>query len=216
MKLSGVIFDLDGTLLDSMAIWETVGDEYLLMKGCIPASDLWDKIKTLSLLEAAPYLRDEYNLKESIEEICLQVNAVIEYKYFSQVQFKPTALPFIRKLDQMGVRMCIATATDRHLAEAALRRLDSLDYFCGILTCTEVGSGKDQPLIYERALELLNTKKEETIVFEDAIHAIETAKKAGFMVAGVYDASADRDWDQIKKTANWFIDSFEEMELNHL
>lgn len=216
MKLRGAIFDLDGTLLDSMGIWDTIGDEYLLMKGCKPLPGLWEKLKTLSMLQTAAYFRDEYGLQDSVEDICSQVNTMIEHKYFSQVRFKPAALPFIKRLDQLGVRMCIATATDRHLAEAALKRLDSLKYFRGLVTCTEVGCGKDRPLIYEKALELLNTEKESTIVFEDALHGVETARKAGFLVAGVYDASADGDREQISRTANWYIHSFEELELNHL
>lgn len=79
MKLRGVIFDLDGTLLDSMSIWYTIGDEYLLTKGCIPPSNLWDKIKTLSMLQTATYFKDEYGLPDSAEEIMSQVNAMIEH-----------------------------------------------------------------------------------------------------------------------------------------
>ena len=216
MTLKGAIFDLDGTLLDSMGIWETIGDEYLLMKGCKPLPNLWEKLKALSMLQTAVYFKEEYGLQDSVEDICSQVNAMIEYKYSMEIQFKPTALSFIKKLDRLGVRMCIATATDRHLTEAALQRLDALEYFCGIVTCTEVGCGKDRPLIYERALELLKTEKDNTIVFEDALHGVETAKKAGFRAAGVYDASADGDREQIQRIANWYIRSFEELELNCL
>ncbi len=216
MKLRGAIFDLDGTLLDSMGIWETIGDEYLLTKGCKPLPNLWEKLKPMSMLQTAVYFREEYDLKDSVEDISSQVNAMIEHKYFREIGFKPYALSFIKKLDQLGVKMCIATATDRHLVEAALKRLDSLEYFCGIVTCTEAGCGKDRPVIYERALELLNTEKENTIVFEDACHAIETARKAGFLVAGVQDASSDCDREKIIRIANWYIHSFEELELNHL
>lgn len=216
MKLKGAIFDLDGTLLDSMGAWDTIGEEYLLTKGYTPPPNLWETLKTLSLLQAAVYFQEEHGLQESAEEIMAQINALIEAKYFKEIPFKPTALAFIKRLDRLGVKMCIATATDRHLVEAAMKRLGALEYFCGIITCTEVGCGKDRPLIYERALELLDTKKEETLVFEDALHAVETAKSAGFLVVGVHDASADGDWEQIKKTADRHVHSFEELELSNL
>ncbi len=216
MKLKGAIFDLDGTLLDSMGMWYTIGDEYLMARGCTPEPGLWEKLKTLSMLQTAVYFKEEYGLQDCEEEVISQVNAMIEYKYAREVQFKPSALDFIKKLDRLGIKMCVATATDRHLVEAALKRLGSMEYFCGILTCTEVGCGKDRPLIYERALELLNTKKEETIVFEDALHAVETAKKAGFLVAGIQEAGAEEDREQIKRTADWYLTSFDELELNRL
>ena len=210
MKLRGAIFDLDGTLLDSMSMWDTIGNEYLLAKGCIPAPGLREKIKTLNMLQTAVYFKERYGLQESVDEIVSQVNDMLADKYFRLIQLKPTVLPFIKKLNELGIKMCIATATDRPLVEAAIRRLECLEYFCGVVTCTEVGCGKDKPLIYEKALELMNTTKEDTIVFEDALYAVETAKKAGFLVAGVYDISSAGDWARIKQAADWHIHSFEE------
>lgn len=216
MKMKGAIFDLDGTLLDSMGMWYTIGEEYLTQKGITPPANLWGKLKTLSMVQSAVFFKETYGLPESVEEIISQVNALIEHKYFTQIQLKPGVLPLVRELHRRGVKMCVATASDRHLAEGALKRLGVMEYLCGIFTCTEVGCGKDQPLIYEKAMERMHTSKSDTVVFEDALHAVETAKGAGFLVMGVHDASADEDWEQIKKSADWYIHSFREVELSNL
>ncbi|MEG2203916.1 MAG: HAD family phosphatase, partial [Oscillospiraceae bacterium] len=176
MRLTGAIFDLDGTLLDSMFIWDTIGEEYLLRRGITPEPGLNEKFKMMSLVQAAEYYRAVYRLPESVQTIMDEVNGMIAHFYSDVVPPKDGVPELLARLRSEGVRMCVATATDRELVESALRRSRLLPYFRGILTCTEVGFGKDSPVIFRRALELLGTKKSETLLFEDALHAIETAK----------------------------------------
>lgn len=108
--------------------------------------------------------------------------------------------------------MYVATATDRHLAEAALKHAGIDGYFRGLITCAEVGEGKDtSPEIYERAMRRLRSTKKDTVVFEDALHAIQTAKSAGFRVCGVYDPSAEAEQAEIAWISDYYIRSFEEM-----
>ncbi len=107
--------------------------------------------------------------------------------------------------------MYVATATDRHLAQAALRHAGIDGYFRGIITCQEVGHGKDSPEIYERAMTRLQSNKRDTVVFEDALHAIETAKAAGFRVCAVYDSYAEAEQDKIRALSDYYIRSFEDM-----
>ena len=108
--------------------------------------------------------------------------------------------------------MYIATNTDRDLVEAALKHTRLEGYFRGILTCGEVGVGKkDSPEVYERAMRRLRGNKKDTVIFEDALHAIRTAKAAGFRVCGVYDPSAEDDQEEIKSLSDYYIRSFEEM-----
>ena len=108
--------------------------------------------------------------------------------------------------------MYVATNTDRHLAEPALRHAGIGQYFRGILTCSEIGAGKnDSPEIYERAMTRLRSNKKDTVIFEDAVHAIRTAKRAGFRVCGVYDPSAEADQEEIRRLSDYYIRSFEEM-----
>jgi HAD superfamily hydrolase (TIGR01509 family) len=214
MKYKGAIFDLDGTLLDSMPVWANLGRDYLLSQGVRPPADISGILKPMSLLQAAVYFQTEFNLPLTAEEMICGFNALIERQYRESVQLKPHALPFLKSLSEAGVRLCVVTANDRPLTEAALLRLGVLQYFDFILTCTEAGSGKDEPHIFLQAVGMLGTPKEETILFEDALHAVATAKNAGLDVCGVFDASSAGDAKAIREIADYYIDSFEDWEDN--
>ena len=214
-NIDGAIFDLDGTLLDSMYIWYTIGEDYLRSLGIQPRENLNRTFKTMSLKQAAEYYRSEYGVTLDTDEIMSGVNGMIESFYFNDVRAKAGVREVLELLKAAGVRMCVATATDLHLAEAALRRNGIFDYFSKILTCTEVGSGKDAPEIFKRALEHLGTPKERTLVFEDALYAVKTAMAAGFTVVGVYDRSEEEHGGEIRSLADFYIDSFSELEEHY-
>jgi len=213
MNIKGVIFDMDGTLLDSMPVWDELGHKYLQSVGCTPAEDLRERLRPLGLAETAQLFKEEYQLPYSVDQIMDQLNKLIEDYYFHSIPLKPGAAELLERLSQKGVKMALATATDRYLVEAALQRLGILHYFTCILTCGEVGCGKDQPLIYTRAMEMLQTRPEETIIFEDALHAARTAKNAGYTVVGVYDPSAARHEEALRAITDYFIYSFEDWEV---
>ncbi len=187
MKLQGAIFDVDGTLLDSMSIWDTIGSDYLRSIGYEPRERLNEVFKNMSLLQAAEYYRREYGVTRSVQQITDGVNAMLERFYRYEAPLKPGAAELLARLGQAGVRLCIATATDRYLVEAALARCGALAWFDKIFTCGEVGRGKDEPMIFEAALDFLGTQKSQTVVFDDALYAVRTAKRAGFPVAAVHD-----------------------------
>lgn len=187
MKISGAIFDVDGTLLNSMSIWDTIGTDYLHSIGYTPRENLNEVFKNMSLFQAAEYYRKEYGVTLSIEEIMDGVNAMLEHYYRYEAPLKPGVEQLLARLRHIGVKLCIATATDRYLVEAALERCKVRSYFGEIFTCNEVGHGKDEPHIFEAALRFLGTEKAETVVFDDALYAIRAAKEAGFPIAAVYD-----------------------------
>ena len=182
MKLKCVIFDFDGTLFDSMYLWDTVAESYVRSRGKEPKPTVREEVRALSLLQAAEHLKKEYDLAETPEEIMAGIDRIIEHFYRDEVQPKPGVVPFLKELRAKGVDVCIATATDRYLIESALRRCGIENLFDAIFTCSEVGHGKDEPVIFRRAMEHFGAQRGSTVVFEDAIHAIETAKKDGFAV----------------------------------
>lgn len=212
MKISGAIFDVDGTLLDSMSIWDTIGTDYLRSIGYEPRENLNEVFKNMSLLQAAEYYRKKYGVTLSTGEIMDGVNAMLERYYRYEAPLKPGTEKLLARLRQNGVKLCIATATDRYLVEAALERCGVLRSFERIFTCTEVGHGKDEPQIFEAALRFLGTGKVETLVFDDALYAVRTAKKAGFPVVAVYD-SHENAQAEIRALSDFYLEDLSQFEL---
>lgn len=201
MKISGAIFDMDGTVTDSMFVWKDIGKRYLVSRGLTPAPDLFQKIKNMSLLETCAYFREAYGVRETDDEIAKGINDLVEPLYLTEVGPKPGAVTMLENFRSRGVPMALATATDRYLVEETLGKNNLLQYFDAIFTCTEVGAGKTTPEVYEAALRSLGTPKRETPVFEDAWFALSTAKRAGFPTVAVYDDSQKRDWETMKREA---------------
>jgi len=208
--IRGAIFDFDGTLFDSMFIWDTAGETYLRSIGKEPAEDLQSALKPMSLYQSAAYIREHYDIPLSTEDIMDGINRTVEDFYFHTVEPKPGVIVLLEALSRRGVRMCIATATDRYQVEAALMRCGMRQYFSEIFTCTEVGSGKDQPLIFRKAMEQLGTDRSNTVVVEDAWHAIRTAKDDGFLVAAVYDSHESMQ-SSIRETADIYLKDYSDL-----
>lgn len=202
------IFDFDGTIFDTMEVWDSVAKIFLTSLNRNPKPDLTDVIKTMSLYQSAKYLKKEYSLSLSVEEIMEGINKIIEDFYFYEALPKKGVVKFLEELKRRGIHICIATATDRYLIEAALKRCEMENYFEKIFTCTEVRHGKDEAIIYEVAAEYFGAGKDESIVFEDAFHAIETSKKAGFVVAGVFDKS-ETNQSEIRNMSDYYIEDFQ-------
>ena len=205
--IQGVIFDFDGTLFDSMFIWDTAGEVYLRSIGKEPEADLQKFLKPMSLLQSAQYIREKYDIPLSVEEIMDGVNRTVEGFYFHSTQPKPGVIDFLEELHRRNIKMCIATATDRYQVEAALQRCKMRHFFSEIFTCTEVGSGKDRPDIFRKAMEHLQTDRSNTAVVEDAYHAAFTAKQDGFLVVGVYDSHESRQ-QELLQIADVFLPDY--------
>ena len=207
MKAAGVIFDLDGTLLDSMGIWSEVGSNYIESLGLEPKETLREDTRALSLLQAADYLKNTYSLIESTSGIMESINEMISEYYHYTLQPKEGAKELLEYLKDKKVPLCLATATATPLVEAALDRIDMRHYFISIHSCVDLGKGKDEPDIFYEALRALGSRKEDTWVFEDALYAAKTAKEAGFTVVGVHDSSAQHHQVELKALSNYYIEN---------
>lgn len=210
--IEGAIFDLDGTLLDSMFIWDTIGEEYLRSLGIEPKEDLKETFKTFTVEQSACYYREHYGVTLSVEEIVNGINEMLENYYIKTVPLKTGVKEFLTKLQKHGIKMCVATVTDRYLTEAALKRCDVRNFFSEIFTCAQIGKSKDEPDIYRVAQAYLKTDKAKTIVFEDTLHALKTAKDDGFPVAAVYDIH-ETNQDDMKMLSDFYIKDFSDVEI---
>ena len=211
MKIKCAIFDFDGTLFDSMYVWDCAGEDYLRSVGKEPGPNVRDDMRTMSLSQCAAYFKREYALPFSEEEIAGGINRTVEKHYFYDVLPKPGAAAFLEELRESGVRMCIATATDRYQVEAALKRCGLDRYFDAVFTCSEVGAGKDMPDIFRAAMAHFGADRRSTLVFEDALHAVRTARADGFPVAAVYDPS-ERDREEMRRLADVYIPDYMHLE----
>jgi len=209
--IKGVIFDFDGTLLDSMNIWVEFEIEYLRSMGAEAKPGLAEVLRSLSSIEEAIYFQEEYGVKKSVDEIIAGRNELIGEKYRNSIPLKPGAMEVLELLHEKGIKMCIATATERELIGPAVDRLNLLKYISRVFTCEEVGQSKSNPDIFIRAAEYMGTKVSETLVVEDALYAAKTAKKEGFIVAGLYDKSSLDHMEEIKQLSDYYWMDFGEM-----
>ena len=211
--IRGVIFDVDGVLLNSMPVWENLGELYLKRLGIEAEKDIREKLFSMSIEEAAGYLISQYGLDKTSEEIISGLNREGKDYYEQRVPLKEGVRQYLQEFRERKIPMAIATSGDRQNAEAALKRLKVYSFFSGIFTCSEIGSSKNQPDIYYAAALQIDTEPSETWVFEDALHAIRTAKQAGFCTAAVYDKASDRDLAQIWNTADIYLPEWKDFDI---
>lgn len=212
MKIRCAVFDFDGTLFDSMRIWDTVGESFLQSLGKEPRPSMREDVRALSLYQSACYFKEEYQLDLSVNEIIQGIDQIIEDYYIYEVQPKKNVPVFLRELKEAGIGICIATASERYMIEAALKRCRLNGYFDAVFTCSELGHGKDEPVIFRRAMEYFQADRGTTIIFEDAFHALQTAKNDGFVTAAVFDESEKRQL-QLRQMCDCYLPDFEHTEI---
>ena len=202
------IFDMDGTLIDSMVFWKNLATEYLNSKGVreIPAKIL-ERIKPMTISESATLFQGTFGLTGDIES---EMNTMMDDHYRKDIPLKPGVREYLQRLHARGTRMCVASATAEYLMDVCLTRLGVRDYFEFLLSCETVGAGKRSPIVYHTSAQRLTAMPQEIAVYEDALYAIETAKAAGYYVVGVYDDSAADSWQAVKEMADEIIINWEE------
>jgi HAD superfamily hydrolase (TIGR01509 family) len=213
MKIKGAIFDLDGTLLDSMGMWAHAASKYVMDRGVkLDDPDALDAIAvTMGTAEYAALLKNRFFPNESIEEIVKGLDESVKHTFLNELPLKEGAADFVKALKASGAKLCVATASPRALVTEVLKKHGIWQYFDSLITSYEVGSSKkDSAEIFEKALKLIGTSKEDTLIFEDAIYAIKPALKAGFKVAGIYDTHAADTENEMKENCLYYFYSWQE------
>lgn len=205
MSAFGIIFDLDGTILDSMSVWNGVAEKYLGTLSVVPESGLSAKLDRMSFAEGVKYVRCTYLPDRTESQISDGIFAIIERAYRYEIQLKAGMGEFIEKLSLAGIPMSVATSNMKKTACAALERVGILPYFSHIITSDEVSAGKDSPEIYFRAAKLMNVAAANSWVIEDAPHAVNCAKSAGFKVAAVRERKWAGEWGNIARLADFSV-----------
>lgn len=211
MSFKGAIFDLDGTLIDSMEMWEKIEKDYIESLGVKLDDEMVNDLNTMSIVQAGNYISEKFNVDLDIKKMYREICETMIKFYSKDVALKPGVKNFLEMLRENGVKMCIATASDRNIVEPTLKRLGIFEHFEFIITCTEVGKGKESSDIFEKSLEMLRTNKENTYVFEDSLVAISTAKKCGFKVVGINDIVSLINKKSIMELSDIYVESTEKL-----
>lgn len=210
-KYKGVIFDLDGTLFDSMGIWKEVDIAFFKNHGMRMPSDYQDKIKDMHFRTMAIYTKERFHMRSSIESIMDEWCELCYDKYANEVPLKKGVKEFLELLKENNIKIAFATANTTELSEVCLKNNGIFEYFDTGAYLHETLTDKSDPDVYFLACERLGLSPEECIVFEDLLAGIKGAVKGGFTVCGVYDKHSRRDTENIKRIADYYIKSFEEL-----
>ena len=212
--IKGVIFDIDGTLLDSMPLWNNLGERYLQKLGFTEeeTEGLSQRISAMPFVEGIRYIKKAYTLNLEEERIREQLQEMIAGAYRDEINLKAGAKEYLQFLKERGIPCILATAGEASLAKAALKRLKVWEEFQDLLLCEEFNTSKLEAKIYRLAMERLSlSKPEEVLVFEDVLHAVKSAKQAGFQVCGILDEANREDWEKIQKIADFTAKDFYEL-----
>jgi HAD superfamily hydrolase (TIGR01509 family) len=209
-SIRGAIFDIDGTLIDSMPIWDELGARYLRSLHIEPEPELGQVLFPMTVAEGVRYLKSHYALSQSEDSIRDGLNAQMEQFYRQEVQLKPGAAEVVKEMYQAGIMLVLATIGDPSLEKAALHRLGIDQYFSQMFVCETYHTTKRESKIYQIAADAMNLAPRHVLVVEDIYQAIHAAGSAGFVTAAIYDAASEQDMPRMKNEADYWFQTFKE------
>lgn len=211
MKFKCAIFDLDGTLLKSTDVWAQIDIEFLRKRGIEVTKEFMEAIKTKNFKEGSEYVVERYGLNERPEDIVKEWFDMAIAAYTHNIDLKPYAREYLCELKNAGIKLVVATASDRLLYEPCLKRNGIYDLFDDFTQSDEVERGKGFPDIYIRAAEKCGVSITDCVVYEDILKGVCAAKDGGFTTVAVYDKSSEKSWEEIKQYADMAIYDYSEL-----
>ena len=208
LDIKGVIFDLDGTVIDSMWLWKDIDIKFLEKRGLILPEDLQNDIEGMSFTETAQYFKNRFNLSESVDEIKAEWNDMTLDSYRNRVPLKEGILEFLDILKSNNIKIGLGTSSSPALVREVLKKHKIDHYFESIRTSCEVERGKPYPDVFIKVAEDLDLSPNECLVFEDTYSGVLAGKRAGMKVYAIADEHSLPNRDQITKLADKFITSF--------
>lgn len=209
--IQGAIFDVDGTLLDSLSMWEKIDQQYLSSLGLKASEEISRQLFTYSLEEGAQFIKDTFHLSFCVDKIISDLVALANDYYLHQVKVKPGVSHVLETFEKMGIPMAICTSNAKEVIDQVLEAHDLKHYFHYITTVGEVGIGKEAPDIYLSACHKMHSQPTTTMVFEDALHALVTLSKAQFITVGCYDDYSLKDQREIKAISDYYVHRIDEI-----
>lgn len=210
-NIDAVLFDLDGSLVDSMWLWKDIDVAYLGRFGLSVPEDLQAEIEGMSFSETAVYFKERFQIPSSVEEIKEEWNRMAWDLYTHQVPLKAGAEEFVKHCHKNGIRLGIASSNSRALIENVLSVHGIIDDFSCIVTACDVEKGKPAPDVYLEAARLCGVKPERCLVFEDIVPGIMAGKAAGMKVCAVEDEYSMYQKDEKRRLADYYIRDYEEI-----
>ena len=212
--MKAAIFDMDGTLIDSLIfwnyLWRSMGEKFLKDPTFRPDETTDRECRTVTLAHAMELVQDRYSVAKDAEELTAYTQALLKKFYAEVVLPKPGAVEFLHYLKDKGVKMAVATASDGALVDVAMKRCGLEGFFEGVFSCATVGKGKEHPDVFLMTLEQMGTTPEETWMFEDSYVALQTAKKIGMPTVGIFDAN-NYGQDILKENSDHYIAEGEQL-----
>lgn len=212
MKYKSVLFDLDGTLIDSMKLWRQVDAEFLGSRGIVVPDDLFDHLPNgNSFIQTARYFKDRFGLKDSVQSIMEEWTRMVTYHYNNDVRLKPGAAELLKILSQKGIVIGLGTSNSLPLATAVLTQNGVWHYFEVAVTGEQVSMGKPFPDIYLECAKRLQIDPADCIVVEDTLSGIRAAKAAGMRAIAIFDEDSLAQKEQIMKEADFYCEDYSQI-----
>lgn len=210
-NFKGAIFDLDGTIIDSMNVWENIDIKFLAKRNINMPEDYMEKINNMSFENAAKYTIERFNLEEKEADIIREWNEMAIYEYSHNIKLKPNVKVYLEQLKSNNIKIALATASPKELYKPVLKNNKIYDYFYAFTTLEEVNKDKSYPDIYLLTSKKLGINPQDCIGFEDILIGIKTMKKIKIQTVGVYDKYSSNEVEIMKKISDKFIYDFKEL-----